>query len=308
MISIISPFYNEELVIHQFFSRVIPILDSLQQPYEIICVNDGSNDSTLSILIECASQYPVIKVVDLSRNFGKEAALTAAIDFASGNAVIPIDCDLQDPPELIPEMVKLWQDGAEVVLARRSNRLSDTWFKRFSAELFYKLHNKISDYPIPENVGDYRLMDRIVIDSIRSLPEKCRFMKGMFAWAGFATVSIDYVREHRFAGDTKFNGWKLWNFALEGITSFSTAPLRVWLYVGISISLISFIYACTIIIKTIFFGITLPGYASVMAAILFFGGVQLIGIGILGEYVGRIYIESKSRPIYVVRKLYGKAK
>lgn len=308
MISVITPFYNEEQVIHNFFTRIIPILDSLNYSYEIVCVNDGSNDGTLSILIEYATQNSQIKVIDLSRNFGKEAALTAALNNASGDAVIPIDSDLQDPPELIPKMVQLWSEGAEVVLARRSDRLADSWLKRTSAALFYKLHNSMSNSRIPDNVGDFRLMDRAVVDAVCALPETCRFMKGIFAWAGFRTITIDYVRESRVAGHTKFNGWKLWNFALEGITSFSTAPLRIWLYLGMVISFISFLYACTIIIKTIYFGVQLPGYASLMASILFLGGIQLIGIGVLGEYVGRTYMETKSRPIYVVRKIYNKNK
>jgi glycosyltransferase involved in cell wall biosynthesis len=304
MISVITPFYNEEQVIHKFFSRLIPILNSLNHPYEIVCVNDGSNDATLSILIEYATHSSNVKVIDLSRNFGKEAALTAALSNSRGDAVIPMDCDLQDPPELIPKMVQLWNEGAEVVLARRVDRSSDSWIKRTSAALFYKLHNNMSNSPIPENVGDFRLMDRAVIDVVCSMPERCRFMKGVFAWAGFTTTTIDYVRESREAGNTKFNGWKLWNFALEGITSFSTAPLRVWLYLGMVISFFSFFYACTIIIKTLYLGVQLPGYASVMASILFLGGIQLIGIGVLGEYVGRTYIETKSRPLYVIRKIY----
>jgi glycosyltransferase involved in cell wall biosynthesis len=308
MISLISPFYNEESVIHKFFSRVIPVLDSLNIPYEIICVNDGSKDATLSVLIEYAMLNSNIVVVDLSRNFGKEAALTAALDHASGDAIIPIDSDLQDPPELIPAMVNLWREGAEVVLARRTDRSSDSWLKRTSAALFYKLHNKMSDSRIPENVGDFRLMDRVVADVVRSLPENRRFMKGIFAWAGFTAVTIDYVREPRVAGDSKFNGWKLWNFALEGITSFSTAPLRVWLYIGMVVALLSLIYACIIIVQTVFFGVRLPGYASIITSILFLGGIQLMGIGVLGEYIGRVYMETKQRPTYVVRKIFTKEK
>lgn len=307
MISLISPLYNEESVVHKFFSRVIPILDSLAHPYEIVCVNDGSKDATLSILLEYSAQNSNITIIDLSRNFGKEAALTAALDHASGDAVIPIDCDLQDPPELIPAMVKLWEEGAEVVLARRSDRNSDSWFKRTSAALFYKFHNKISDSCIPENVGDFRLMDRTVADVVRSLPENSRFLKGIFAWAGFTAVTIDYEREPRAAGKSKFNGWKLWNFAIEGITSFSTVPLRVWLYIGTFVALLSVIYAFIIVVQTLFFGIRLPGYASIITSILFLGGIQLIGIGVLGEYIGRIYLESKRRPTYVVRKIFTKS-
>ena len=307
MISLIAPFYNEESVVHKFFSRVIPILDSLGHPYEIVCVNDGSKDATLSILLEYAAQNSSITIIDLSRNFGKEAALTAALDHASGEAIIPIDCDLQDPPELIPSMVKLWMEGAEVVLARRSDRVSDSWCKRTSATLFYKFHNKISESHLPENVGDFRLMDRAVVDVVRSLPENSRFLKGIFAWAGFTAVTIDYERGPRAAGDSKFNGWKLWNFAIEGITSFSTVPLRVWLYIGTFVALLSVIYAFIIVAKTIFFGIRLPGYASIITSILFLGGIQLIGLGVLGEYIGRIYMETKRRPTYVVRKIFTKS-
>jgi glycosyltransferase involved in cell wall biosynthesis len=304
MISIVTPFYNEELVIHHFFARLLPILDGLGAPYEIICVNDGSKDKTLSILIERAKGDAHIKVIDLSRNFGKEAALTAALDHATGDAVIPVDCDLQDPPELIPQMVELWRGGAEVVLARRADRSSDSWMKRTSAGLFYRIHNQVSDFSIPDNVGDFRLMDRAVVDVVRSLPETRRFMKGVFAWAGFNAVTIDYEREIRVAGESKFNGWKLWNFALEGITSFSTAPLRIWLYIGMFVALVSMAYASVLVIKTLYFGIDVPGYASLLTSILFLGGIQLIGIGVLGEYIGRVYMETKRRPVYVVRKMY----
>lgn len=303
MISIVVPFFNEEQVIPHFFARITPILESLQRPYEIVCVNDGSRDATLAALIRYAQNQPNIVVIDLSRNFGKEAALTAGLDHAKGEAVIPIDCDLQDPPELIPRMVAMWTKGAEVVLARRIDRSSDSWLKRTSAALFYKFHNKMSSPPLPENVGDYRLMDRTVINAIRSLPESRRFMKGLFAWAGFHAEVIDYERTARTAGSSKFNGWKLWNFAIEGITSFSTAPLKAFLYIGILVAIPSLLYAIYIMVKTIIFGVQLPGYASILVSILFLGGVQLIGIGVLGEYVGRAYIEAKRRPIYVVRKI-----
>jgi glycosyltransferase involved in cell wall biosynthesis len=303
MISLVAPFYNEELVVDKFFSRVIPILEKLGCPYEIVCVNDGSGDATLALLLKYADENSSIKVVDLSRNFGKEAALTAALDAAVGDAVIPIDCDLQDPPELIPRMVELWAAGAEVVLARRADRSSDSWLKRTSAALFYKIHNQVSDFAIPENVGDFRLMDRAVVNVIRSLPETRRFMKGIFAWAGFKSVTLDYEREQRIAGSSKFNGWKLWNFALEGITSFSTAPLKILLYLGIVVALFSLCYAVFIFVKTLVLGIDVPGYASILTSILFLGGIQLIGIGILGEYIGRMYMETKRRPVYVVRKI-----
>lgn len=303
-ISLVAPFYNEETVVNYFFQRVTPVLDSLHMPWEIVCVNDGSQDATLDMLLQHAEMDPRIKVIDLSRNFGKEAALTAALDHAAGAAVIPMDCDLQDPPELIPRMVGLWQQGAEVVLARRADRSADSWLKRTTATWFYRVHNKLSDCSIPENVGDFRLMDRSVVNVVRALPETRRFMKGVFAWAGFRAVVIDYERELRVAGSSKFNGWKLWNFALEGITSFSTAPLRMSLYSGMAVALLALLYASFIIVKTLILGIDLPGYASLMTTILFLGGVQLIGIGVLGEYIGRMYMETKRRPIYVIRKTY----
>ena len=303
MISIVCPCFNEETVLPRFLERLIPALKTTREPYEIVCVNDGSTDGTLSQLTSLRHQIPEIKVVDLSRNFGKEAALTAGIDHASGDAVIPIDVDLQDPPELIPEMVARWRAGAELVLAQRENRDSDSFLKRSTASVFYKLHNAIADTQIPENVGDFRLMSRAVVDAVRSLPESRRFMKGVFAWVGFKPEVVTYTREVRDSGQTKFSGWRLWNFAIEGITSFSTAPLHVCFYAGITVAVLALIFAIWIFIKTLALGVDLPGYASLMVTILFLGGVQLIGIGILGEYIGRIYSESKRRPIYVVRKV-----
>lgn len=232
--------------------------------------------------------------------------MTAGIDAACGDAIIPIDADLQDPPELIIEMVKKWQEGYDVVLAKRADRSTDSLFKRFSACSFYRVHNWVADFPIPENIGDFRLMDRKVVDILKQLPERRRFMKGLFAWVGFKTFTLEYEREVRIAGTTKFNIWKLWNFALEGITSFSTAPLRIWTYIGFSISLFAFLYAGYYIWRTLTHGIDVPGYASLLTIMLFLGGIQLIGIGILGEYSGRIYIESKQRPIYIIRKKHGR--
>lgn len=303
-VSLVCPLFNEEWVVEHFLQRVIPILDSLTCDTEIIFVNDGSIDGTLPLLLKKKEQFPRIKIIDLSRNFGKEAALTAALDLASGDAVIPIDVDLQDPPELIPEMVERWYRGAEVVLARRHDRRSDSWLKRISATFFYRIHNRLSETPIPENVGDFRLMDRKVVAAVRALPESRRFMKGVFAWVGFRTEVIDYIREARVAGQSKFNGWKLWNFAIEGITSFSTAPLRIWLYIGLSIAFVSLVYAFLILVKTVILGIELPGYASLIVSVLFLGGVQLIGVGVMGEYIGRIYLESKRRPVYIVRQIF----
>lgn len=302
-ISIVAPFYNEGESVTHFHDAMCSVLNRLREfEAEVVCVDDGSRDDTLARLIALAEADHRFSVVELSRNFGKEAALTAGIDAATGDAVIPIDADLQDPPELILEMVNKWLDGAEVVLARRSDRSSDSFLKRKSAEMFYSLHNKLSSIKIPENVGDFRLLDRVVVDAIQHLPERHRFMKGLFAWVGFKTVTLDYVRDQRIAGTTKFSGWKLWNFALEGITSFSTAPLKLWSYIGGLGALVTAAYALFIVSKTLIWGADIPGYASLLVAVLFFGSLQLISVGMLGEYIGRIYMESKGRPIYLVRR------
>lgn len=245
-----------------------------------------------------------MKIINLSRNFGKEAALTAGLDYAKGDAIIPIDVDLQDPPELIKTMVSKWEEGFDVVLAKRIDRSSDTFIKKITANSFYKINNKISNINIPENVGDYRLFSKKVLKAIQALPENQRFMKGIFAWVGFNTTVVEYKREKRVAGNSSFNGWSLWNFALNGITSFSTVPIRIWLYIGSIISALSFLYGIWIIIKTVLLGVDVPGYSSMMTVVLFLGGIQLMGIGILGEYIGRIYNESKKRPIYIVDNEY----
>ncbi len=301
-ISIVCPFYNEEDVVDIFMDAIIPVMTDIGRSFEIVCVNDGSTDSTLEKLISATKSRKNIRVVDLSRNFGKEAALTAGLDYSVGKAVVPIDADLQDPPELIKEFVKKWDEGYEVVLAKRIDRSKDKFGKRVTAKFFYKLHNKISKTKIPENVGDYRLMTRKVVDAVSKLPENQRFMKGVFAWVGFKTTVVEYKREERQAGETSFNSWKLWNFAMDGITGFSTVPLRIWLYLGVFISSISFLYGSFIILRTILMGIDVPGYASLLTIMLFLGGVQLIGIGVIGEYVGRMYMESKRRPPYIVDK------
>jgi len=305
MISVLCPFYNEESGVGIFFETLIPVMENIGDDFEIVCVNDGSTDNTLHELNEMAESDRRIRVIDLSRNFGKEAALTAAIDFSLGDAVIPIDADLQDPPQLIEEMIKKWKEGFDVVLARRKDRKSDSFLKRSTALAFYKLHNIISKHPLPENVGDFRLMSREVVEAIKKLPERQRFMKGLFAWVGFKTCFVDYIRKERSAGKSKFNGWKLWKLAIEGITSFSTFPLTIWLYIGGITAFCSFGYAVFIFMRTLIFGIDLPGYASMLCLILFLGGLQLIGIGIIGEYLGRVYMESKQRPIYIVRENKG---
>ena len=303
-LSIVCPCYNEEEVIDIFLETITPILKKTQKSYEIIFINDGSTDSTFEVLKRAKESYASIRIINFARNFGKESALTAGLDSSRGKVVVPIDVDLQDPPELIELFLQKWEEGYDVVLAKRANRQSDSFFKRKSANLFYRLHNKISAIEIPNNVGDYRLMSRRVVESLKELPENQRFMKGIFAWVGYPTTTIEYTREPRVAGESSFNGWKLWNFALDGITSFSTVPLRVWLYIGMSISALSFIFGITIIVKTLIFGVDLPGYASMLTIILFLGGIQLMGIGILGEYLGRIYNESKRRPIYIIEGEY----
>jgi glycosyltransferase involved in cell wall biosynthesis len=303
LLSLAVPFYNEEEVISLFFKEVIGVLERIPNiEFEIVCVNDGSRDQTLGHLMWHASQDARIRVVDLTRNFGKEAALSAAIDESRGDVIVPFDADLQDPPRVIEALVAKWREGFDVVLARRNNRDADSALKRWTALLFYRLHNRVSDVWIPENVGDFRLMSRQVVESLKCLPETRRFMKGLFAWVGYKTTVVDYTREVRAAGTTKFSGWKLWNFALEGFTSFSTLPLRIWTYAGSIVAMISICYAIWLMIRTLLFGIDVPGYASLATAVMLLGGVQLIGIGVLGEYVGRIYFESKKRPVYLINR------
>ncbi len=304
--SIVVPFYNEGEGVEHFYRAVLPILDGVPGVrFEVVCVDDGSRDDTLPELIALVDRDARFRVVELSRNFGKEAALTAGIDAARGDAVIPIDADLQDPPELIPTLISEWQKGAEVVLARRTDRSADSFVKRKMAEQFYRFHNRLSSVKIPENVGDFRLMDRIVVDALKSLPERQRFMKGLFAWVGFKTVTVGYARNPRAVSKTKFSGWELWNFALEGITGFSTAPLKIWTYIGGVGATITFFYAIFIILRTIIHGVDVPGYASLLVAVLFIGSLQLISVGVLGEYIGRIYLETKQRPSYLVRRRHG---
>jgi polyisoprenyl-phosphate glycosyltransferase len=290
LVSIVVPFHNEVKVVNAFYQAICLVFDPLHDVhFEMVCVEDGSTDGTLSALLGIANNDDRIRIIEFSRNFGKEAALTAGIDNALGDAVIPIDADLQDPPQVISELIKKWMAGAEVVLARRSDRSVDSFSKRKSAELFYRFHNKLSSLHIPHNVGDFRLMDRVVVDAIKRLPESQRFMKGLFSWVGFKTEVVDYVRESRSAGDTKFSGWKLWNFAIEGITGFSTVPLKVWTYAGLLGALIAFIYGSFIFIRTLVEGVDLPGYASLLVAILFMGSLQLVSIGLFGRFGQSFY-------------------
>jgi glycosyltransferase involved in cell wall biosynthesis len=304
-VSLIVPVFNEEQAINLFHQAVRRELKLDPCEVEIVFINDGSTDRTAEQAKALAQVDEQVLLINFSRNFGKEPALFAGLEYATGDAVIPMDVDLQDPISVIPRLITEWQKGADVVLAKRQNRDSDSYLKRHSAVMFYHLLNRISYTRIEENVGDFRLMDRKVVNVIRALPEHQLFMKGVLSWAGFTTAVVEYERAGRVAGSSKFNGWKLWNLALEGITSFSTVPLRLWTYIGGGISIFAVLYAVYMVLDKIFFGNSVPGYPSLMTAILFLGGVQLIGIGILGEYVGRIYIEAKHRPRYVVKDVIG---
>jgi len=303
LMSIVVPVFNEEHAIPLFVPAVREALSHESDLYlEFVFVNDGSTDGSLEALLQLRTSDADVCVIDLSRNFGKEAALTAGLDHCSGDIVVPMDVDLQDPPTLLPEMIEHWRNGFDVVLARRKSRKTDSLLKRWSAAAFYRMHNLVSEPEIVENVGDFRLMDRTVIDALRRLPESRRFMKGLFAWVGFRPAVVPYDRPTRSAGSSKFNGWRLWNLAIEGVTSFTTAPLRVWSYIGGITALGSFAYGTYLVLRTLIRGIDVPGYASVFVAVMFLGGLQLVGIGVIGEYLGRTYIESKGRPTYIMRR------
>lgn len=301
-LSLVVPVFNEEAAISPFLERVIPILQALHlRGYEIIFVNDGSRDSTLQTLEARAAVNPKVRVVDLARNFGKELALTAGIDYASGDAVVPIDVDLQDPPELIAEMLARWSDGFDVVIATRNDRSSDTWFKRVTASLFYRIMLQLSDIEIPPQAGDFRLMDRRVVEALKLMPERARFMKGVFAWVGFRTTTVYFKRERRSNGEPQQRLGKLVRHAVDGIVSFTSLPLRIWSFVGAIIAVFALAYMIFVVARTLFWGVDVPGYASLVVLILFFSGLILLSIGVLGEYVARIFIEVKQRPLYIVR-------
>lgn len=307
LISLIVPVFNEEKAIPLFLTEVME--NKLLQLYhfEIIFINDGSSDQTEQIINEQARQHNNIVAINFSRNFGKEAALLAGIFQSTGAAIIPIDVDLQDPLEVIPKLIEKWQEGYDVVLAKRIDRTSDTFLKRITSKIFYMVYNKIVDNKIEGNVGDFRLMSRQAIDAVKQLPENNLFMKGLLSWVGFPTTVVEYTRAERSIGNSKFNFWKLVNLALEGITSFSSVPLRFWSYLGGTVALISFIFAMKIILSKLILDNPVPGYSSLMVAILFLGGIQLIGIGVLGEYIGRIYKESKHRPRYIIKSIIHKS-
>jgi len=308
-LSLVIPVKDEEAAIGPCLAQLIPVLEAMDDPaarsFEILFVDDGSIDTTLDVIRKANSTDPRIRGISLSRNFGKEAALSAGLDVARGKGVVPLDVDLQDPPSALPKMVAKWREGNDVVYGVRDNRETDSLPKRLTADLYYRAHNWLSSDKIPEHAGDFRLLDRRVVEVIRRMPERNRFMKGLFAWAGFKQAAVSYHREERKVGKTKYNYWKLWTLALDGITSASTVPLRIWSYLGAFVALGALGYAIFIIIRTLTSGIEVPGYASMMVAVLFLGGLQLLSLGVLGEYVGRILTETKGRPLYVIREEIG---
>ncbi len=306
LISLVVPVFNEESTIPLFLSEIKNNVLLADYSLEIIFVNDGSTDNTEQIITIEAMKDSTIVAVNFSRNFGKESALLAGIFQSTGDAVIPIDVDLQDPIDVIPVMIDEWQKGYDVVLAKRVDRSSDSFFKRTTSKLFYMVYNKVVENKIEGNVGDFRLMSRRVIEAVKQLPENNLFMKGLLSWVGFPTTVIEYTRVERAAGKTKFKFLKLFNLALDGVTSFSSVPLRFWSYLGGTVAFVSFLFAMKIILSKLIFGNPIPGYSSLMVAILFLGGVQLIGIGVLGEYIGRIYKETKQRPRYIVKSIVDK--
>jgi len=310
-LSLVVPVLNESQSVDLFLDRVVPIVAELMSRqggnlgYEILFVDDGSTDDTVPCLLRRHADNAAIKVVSLSRNFGKDVALTAGLEHAHGAAVVPLDVDLQDPPEAIPSLYAKWLEGFDVVYGTRVDRSSDSTAKRTTAGLFYRVFNYIAETPIPSNAGDFRLLDRQVVAALGQLSERNRFMKGLYSWVGFRQTSVDVVREARVAGSSKWRYWRLWNFALDGITAFSTMPLRVWSYVGSAIAAASFLYALFLILRTLLFGVDVAGYASIMVAVLFMGGINLMTLGIIGEYLGRTYTEVKQRPLYIVRDTIG---
>jgi glycosyltransferase involved in cell wall biosynthesis len=299
-LSLIVPVFNEEEVVTLFITTVEKVLSQRQISYELLFINDGSKDNTHEVLVELSKNNNRIKIINLSRNFGKEQALSAGLDFASGRAAIPIDCDLQDPPEVIIEMYDKWQEGFDVILAKRIDRSSDGFIKRKTSAIFYDLINAVSDIDIPKNVGDFRLIDRKVIDVLKTYSEKTRFMKGIFASVGFKQATVEYTRPERAAGTTSWNYLGLYKLAIEGIVSFTSVPLKIWSYVGAIVSIMSFIYGMFLFARTLIWGVDLPGYTSLMVVLLVMSGLILLSLGVIGEYISRIFIELKGRPIYIV--------
>ena len=307
LLSVIVPAFNEADGIEQFHARLSQVMNRLPNPWEVIYVNDGSTDRTLILLEALHRRDGHVALVNLSRNFGKEAATTAGLDHAAGDAVIVIDADLQDPPEVIPELVAGWQRGYDMVYGQRRSRGSDSWAKRTTAALFYRLMEDWGDVTVPRNAGDFRLMSRRAVDALLRLREQHRFMKGLFAWIGFPTCAVPYDRAERHAGKTKWNYWRLWNLAVEGLTSFSVLPLKVATYLGLAVAVFAGLFGLQFLLRTLLLGNPVPGYSSLMSVILFLGGTQLLALGIIGEYLGRVFNETKKRPLYITERFLGSA-
>jgi glycosyltransferase involved in cell wall biosynthesis len=309
VLSIVVPVLDEEDTVGPFVAAIAPVIERVRAEQvpglvaEVVFVDDGSRDRTVERVRETRLPGGTVRLVKLSRNFGKDSALAAGLAHARGDAVVPMDVDLQDPPEVLPRMVEAWRGGARIVNAVRADRSSDTWFKRKSAETFYRLFNRFSMYPLHANVGDFRLLDRIVVDALNAMPERVRFMKGLFSWLGYAPVNVEYRREARTIGTTKWKAWSLWNFALDGITGSTTLPLRIWSYAGGLLALAAVVYAGVIIVDTLVYGVDVPGYASLMSVLLILSAIQLVALGILGEYIGRIAIEVRQRPLFLVESV-----
>lgn len=304
-ITVLIPAYNEAPVLPKLFDRLNKLAQSLPQYHlEFLFVNDGSRDDTLDIIKQYAKKDPRVSYINLSRNFGKEIAMCAGIDHADNDALVIIDADLQDPPELIPDMIKLWEEGYDDVYAKRSKRLGESWLKKITSKYFYSVLQKSTSIPIQRDTGDFRLLDRRCVDALKQIRESERYTKGFFSWIGYRKKEIQYVRDPRAAGETKWNYFKLFNLAIDGIVSFTTAPLRISTFMGIFVSLSAFIYIVVILVRTVIYGVDLAGYPSTMAVMLFLGGVQLLSLGIIGEYIGRIFNETKRRPLYFIEEYH----
>ena len=302
VLSVLVPVYNEIDVLPEFHRRLTAVLGACAPTYEVMYVNDGSTDGSLAWLEDLCDRDPAVALVDLSRNFGKEIAMAAGLDHVVGEAVVVIDADLQDPPEVIPRLLEQWRAGYDNVFARRRRREGETWLKKASATWFYKLIGRLSRVDIPRDTGDFRLLSRRAVQALRQLREQHRFMKGLLAWIGYPSIAVEYDRDPRMAGQTKFNYWKLWNFAIEGITSFTIAPLKLATYFGLAVALVAFVAIVAIIVKTVLFGDPVKGYPSLMSVVLFLGGIQLLALGALGEYIGRMFNETKGRPLYFTKR------
>ena len=305
VLSLVVPMFNEAGNLDRLFDGLVRVMAELGESYEIVCVDDGSRDDTVARALEHRRRDPRIKVVELSRNFGKELALTAGLRHTSGQAVVMIDADLQHPPEVIKDMMREWRQGFEMVIAVRRHRDDESAVKRLAAKAFYEVFGRVSEVRLPPGAGDFRLLDRKVVKVLNAMPEHARFMKGLYAWVGFRQTIIPFDVAERSHGETKFNLFRLWRLAIDGITSFTSVPLKVWTFMGMLVASFALLYGLLFIVKTLILGIDVPGYPSLIVAITFFSGVQLISLGVIGEYLGRVFAEVKNRPLFVVREAHG---